>query len=970
MKTGEISTSSKNKETIPTDVVSLDVDNYQVREAEFAQQLNSLNNDLQDFKSSLVSMSASLEKTANSADLTAKEHYSRLLKNTMYQAVVIAIVIIIGLGVCLFHFFPNFVSILSLALSTVVVILTFVGFFVIAYSFINEEAGKGGAKGPLASGISSLFSVIQERSEKAKRVFRVASILSGNFQRILSTRDMLRDFRKFKDELKFSLGRYSLINEEIKTKIDNYNYIDTNSDREYTWLENIANTLSENCLFNDLRVPSEIIALPYLDFKQLSLKELKWKSIMGDPTKLSLFCKILINEGLVEFETIRHDEIRQKFLMLELNSIKTGFSLEAVRAETKKLDSLLFKIQNSLEIVSNKIEKFHFQGLELLGVPTSIESVKSYYVEKISSANGKKFEVVNILFLDQIDKLELSTFLNQMPIVRLEEIFSEMKALGILRSSLSDNLLANITRKAISYNHDLSLLKDVIASKEEIIDLSRTARNLLLNYGLECYEDDKIESIIVDSDKYSHIFNIKPKERAELYIELLKIMLFSESLNSNLSDTLHHENDKRLMVTSLLILLLNLRGSSPDRENVKELSSDKTLVNVLYLFQKRSTEGNQKKFGELLMNCVLQVQEGRLNEMDSNLSYKFGAVLSDTGRLTDYNFLLHFDVEANLNQFKKEMSQINENKILRDVITSILDRTWDVEEIKDMVLGNAISAYLLTKPQKTGMEESGTASVMTYLTDKKIAEIQRVAIEKYRPEDLGGIPPESLVMFRNAGTAMRIGVIPSGLSFEEFSDKFDNIITGYLAENGQNFPIHLTRISASESSFYLINSGGGGTDFEKQGILAKIKEIITTDKFIPLDYQLALFTSLRSKDKLTLKDSVNLLLEKDRTLLFEHLAKGQYDTLAKTCERKNLSVADFVGIFIRTYKLQKVSQLIRYIVDSDNKEGKSAIQKSISDQLIKILRDDNAVQYDLDIFSKQLADRIIEFSLAFKEFGT
>jgi hypothetical protein len=356
--------------------------------------------------------------------------------------------------------------------------------------------------------------------------------------------------------------------------------------------------------------------------------------------------------------------------------------------------------------------------------------------------------------------------------------------------------------------------------------------------------------------------------------------------------------------------------------------------------------------------------------MDSNLSYKFGAVLSDTGRLTDYNFLLHFDVEANLNQFKKEMSQINENKILRDVITSILDRTWDVEEIKDMVLGNAISAYLLTKPQKTGMEESGTASVMTYLTDKKIAEIQRVAIEKYRPEDLGGIPPESLVMFRNAGTAMRIGVIPSGLSFEEFSDKFDNIITGYLAENGQNFPIHLTRISASESSFYLINSGGGGTDFEKQGILAKIKEIITTDKFIPLDYQLALFTSLRSKDKLTLKDSVNLLLEKDRTLLFEHLAKGQYDTLAKTCERKNLSVADFVGIFIRTYKLQKVSQLIRYIVDSDNKEGKSAIQKSISDQLIKILRDDNAVQYDLDIFSKQLADRIIEFSLAFKEFGT
>ena len=727
--------------------------------------------------------------------------------------------------------------------------------------------------------------------------------------------------------------------------------------------------MSENFLFNNLRVPSEIIALPYLDFKQLSSKELKWNIIISDPTKLSLFCKILINGGLVKFETIRDDEIKQKFLMLELNSIKTGFSLEAVQAETKKLDSLLFKIQNSLEIVSNKIEEFHFKELESLGVPTSIESVRSYYVKKISSENGKTFEVINILFLDQIDKQGLSTFLNQMTIVKLEEIFSEMKALGILRSSLSDKLLANITTKAIPYNPDLSLLKDVIASKEEIIDLSRTARDLLFKYGLECYRDDKIESIIVDSDKYSHLFNIKPKERAELYIELLKIMLFSESLNSNISDKLPHENDKRLMVNSLVILALNLRGSSPDRENVKELSSDKTLVNVLYLFQKRSTEGNQKKFGELLMNCVLQVQEGRLNEVDSNLSYKFGAVLSDTGRITDYNFLLHFDVEANLNQFKKERSQINENKILRDVITSILDRTWDVEEIKDMVLGNAISAYLLTKPQKTGTEKSGTASVMTYLTDKRIAEIQRVAKEKYRPEDLGGNPPESLVMFRDAGTAMRIGVIPSGLSFEEFSDKFDNIITAYLEENGQNFPIHLTRISASESSFYLINSGGGGTDFEKQGILAKIKEIITTDKYIPLDYQLALFTSLRSKDKLTLKDSVNLLLEKDRTLLFEHIAKGQYDILERTCERKNLSVADFVGIFIKSYKLQKVSQLIRYIVDSVNKEERSVIQKSISAQLIEILGGANSAQYDLEMFSKQLAVNIIDFSLALREFG-
>ena len=964
-----MSTNSKKKKSNSTDVVPLDVDNYQVQEAEFAQQLNSLNIDLQDFESSLHSMSASLEKIANSADHSVKEHYRRLVKNTLFIALLIAIVIIICLEGYLFYFFLHIISIISLALSAVTVILTFVAFFVIAYSFINEETGKGDAKGSIASGIRSLFSVIQERSDKANRVFRIASILSGKFQRILSTRDILRDFGKFKDELKFSLERYSLINEEIKNRIDKCNYLDTNSDREYKWLENIANTLSENVLFNDLRVPSEIIALPYLDFKQLSPKELKWNIIISNPTKLSLFCKILINGGLVKFETIRDEEIKQKFLMLELNSIKTGFSLEAVQAETKKLDSLLFKIQNSLEIVSNKIGQFHFKGLESLGVPTSIESVKSYYVKKISSENGKTFEVINILFLDQIDKPALLTFLNQMTIVKLEEIFSEMKDLGILRSSLSDKLLANITTKAIPYNPDLSLLKDVIASKEEIIDLSRTASDLLFKYGLECYGDDKIESIIVESDKYSHLFNNKPKDRGELYIGLLKTMLFSESLNSNISDTLPHENDKRHMVNSIVILVLNLRGSSTDREVVKELSSDKTLVNVLYLFQKRSTEGNQKKFGDLLMNCVLQVQEGRLNEVDSNLSYKFGAVLSDTGRITDYNFLLHFDVEANLNQFKKEMSQINENKILRDVITSILDRTWDVEEIKDMVLGNAISAYLLTKPQKVGTEKSGTASVMTYLTDKRIAEIRRVAKERYSQEDLGGNPPESLVMFRDAGTAMRIGVIPSGLSFEEFSDKFDNIITAYLEENGQIFPIHLTRISASESSFYLINSGGGGTDFEKQGILAKIKEIITTDKYIPLDYQLALFTSLRSKDKLTLKDSVNLLLEKDRTLLFEPLAKGQYDTLAKTCERKNLSVADFVGIFIKSYKLQKVSQLIRYIVDSVNKEERPVIQKSISAQLIEILGDANSAQYDLEMLSKQLAINIIDFSLALKEFG-
>lgn len=970
LKTGEMNDNSKETKIIPNDLVPLDINNYQTEETKFGDQLNLLDNDLQDFELSLDSLSTSLQKTANSLDSKTKIRSRRLVIYTLCLGVALAVVIIFGFGGYVLYSLLHMISILSLALSTVSVILTLVGFLIIANFFINEEIGIGGEKGQLSSHISDLQSIISERSDKANKAIKIASILSGNFHRIIGIRDMLSDFNKFKDELKFSLTRYSLINENVKAKIDNFKYIEIVSDREYKWLEKIANILSEDSLFNNLKVPSEIIELSYLDFKQLSLKELKWKSILDDVTKLSSFCKILICGRLIEFETIEDDENKEKFMLSKLKAIKSGFSLEGVQTETKKLDSLLFKIENSLEVVSNKIEGFHFNGLESLGVPDSKEYITRYYIERVASENKMKSEVAYILFFDQFDNKDLSNFLNDKSNSELEEVFSEMKTIRIIRSSLSNSLLVSITRKVISYNHGLSLLKDVISSKEEVIDLSKTARELLSNYGLEFPDPEIIESKIVDSDDYSHIFNMKPKERLQLYIELLEVMLYSESLNSNIRNRLNHENDKRLMVTSLVVILLNLRGSTLDRESIKEISANNTLVNILYLFQKGSTERSQNKLGELLCDCVLLVQENALNEVDRNLSHKFGNLLSYTGRIPNYNYLLHFDVEANLKRFKEEMSEIKENQILRDVITSILDRAWGVEDIKDMVLGNAISAYLLTKPQKTGTEESGSDKVMTYLNDKNIDEIQIVAKRKYRQDDLKGIPPESLVMFRNAGIAMRIGVIPSELSFEEFSDMFDSIITEYLTEKGQKFPVHLTRISASESSLYLINSDGGGADFEKQGILAKIKEIVTTDKFISLNYQLALYSSLRSRNELTLKDSVNLLLEKDRTLLFEHIAKSEYESLSKICERKSLSVSDFVSKFLKSYELEKISQLIRYIVDSIDKKKKSKIRDSISKQIIGILSYENADEYKMNMFSKELADKIIDFSFALKEFGT
>jgi hypothetical protein len=226
-------------------------------------------------------------------------------------------------------------------------------------------------------------------------------------------------------------------------------------------------------------------------------------------------------------------------------------------------------------------------------------------------------------------------------------------------------------------------------------------------------------------------------------------------------------------------------------------------------------------------------------------------------------------------------------------------------------------------------------------------------------------------MFRNAGTAVRIGLVPPGLSFDKFAKLFDSVVSEYLNDYNQSLPMHLTRVSASESSFYL--TGAQYTDtssFENQGILSKIKELVTTEKYISTNYQLALFSSLKLKKEQTLKETVIILFEQNKSTIFEHLSKGIYDTLLKACADKKISLNEFVEKLLKSVGVNSISEFIGLINRKDNDKDRKNLQQRIRQSVSSNLASGKEIAYEITVLSSELTERMIAFSKAMREFGS
>ncbi len=968
-----MSSSAKNQESANESnepiLVDLPIDSYRNSELNFSKELNNVHIEVKNFADSIVTIKTEVKDAIKNADSSVQTSFSKIINYTIMIGIAAFITIIVVLeGYILFDVL-HAVSLLSALISAISSLFLIIGFFALSSIYIKIVLNKNGNEsGIVMSRLGSIIAFIEDMGIKAEGVTKIAYVLSGAFQRILDTRDKIKEFEEFKSGLKFALSKYDILDTNIEKEIDSFGYFETDSNRETVWIDELSKKLCTQFLIHELKVPANIINLIYLDYRNLSHKNTIWKEILKEDNTM-VFSKILESSNLVNMSSIKDKSKKQEFLELILKSFNDGYSLYDLTQSTARYDELIHKIERSLESVLVAIKSEIRLEQLFLEIPKSLSLVKEHYLKILSNQIHMSPDTTNFLFYNDFDKTKLTDIISTSNLKQVMQISEELVKYGLLKTRLSPNTIARVIKSYRDQSVDFSRLKDEISKKEELIEIVNFTLPILNDYGIETIGKDEVINSIIISNEYSEVVASTSYVRAQGYIQLLRRLAFTGELNKDIRELLILENEKVVYLSSLVAILLNLRGNLSGRDVNKELSSNSSLVNVLYLFQKRGTEGIQRDFGVLLADCVKKVISGDLNGIDGPLSYEFGAIFSDTGRITNYNFLIHSKVESTIEIFKKESTKIWENQLLRDIISSILNETWKVDDVRDMVLGNAVTAYMIVKPQKPS-EFRESSRLMSYIKESNIEEIRKIARDTVEPRDVVGTP-DSLIMFKDAGTAVRIGLVPPGLSFEKFVKLFDSVVSEYLHRYNQNLPMHLIRVSASESSFYL--TGAQYTDissFENQGVLSKIKDLITTEKYISTDYQLALYSSLKLEKKYTLKETIILLFEQNKSIIFQHLSKGIFDTLRKYCDEKNISLDGFVNKLLKSIRVSSIADFIVLINRTDNDKERKSLQQRISRAISVNLMVGKEEPYELKTLSSDLAEKLIEFSKALRDFGS
>lgn len=947
----------------------LPIDFYRRAESEFSESLNNVNIEVSNFADSLNTMTKEVKNAVRNADSNTRNSFSKIVKYTILIGIAAFLIMIVAFEGYFLYYSLHIVSLLSAIISAVSSIFLIIGFFALSSIYIESALkNRGNGAGIVMSRLGSILAILEDRGIKAKSVTKIAAVLSGTFDRILSTRDKIKEFEEFKSGVKFSFSKYNILNDNIEKEIDSFSYFESDSDMETVWIDALAEHLSNLYLVHELRIPPNILKLIYLDYRNLSKKNTVWKEIWKKDSDIEVFSKILAASNLTNMSSLKDQVQTQKFLQLILKSLNDGYSLTFLIQRTTLYNELVHRIKWSLESVLVAIKSQLKVDNLPLDVPESLSSVEEYYLTILALKIHMSKDSTKFLFYNDFNKDKLADLVNKNEI-EVIEVSDELVKLQLLKTKLPSEIIASIIKSHRERPLDFSALRDKIYMKEELIEIVRFSQPLLHDYGIETIGEEEVMNSIISSDEHDKLVAGNASDRVLGYAQLLERLAFTGKLNSKLRETLVHENEKGIYISSLTALMLNLRGNLSGRETNRELSSNPSLVEALYLFQKRTIDGNQRDFGILLADCVKKVLSGGISEIDGALVYKFGAILSDTGRITDYNFLLHSKVESSIEVFKRESAKIGENQLLREIISSILNKTWKVDDVRDMVLGNAVTAYMITRPQKP-KDFKENSQLMTYIQESRIEEMRRIARKNIDPREVEG-PPESLIMFRNAGTAVRIGLVPPGLSFDKFAKLFDSVVSEYLNDYNQSLPMHLTRVSASESSFYL--TGAQYTDtssFENQGILSKIKELVTTEKYISTNYQLALFSSLKLKKEQTLKETVIILFEQNKSTIFEHLSKGIYDTLLKACADKKISLNEFVEKLLKSVGVNSISEFIGLINRKDNDKDRKNLQQRIRQSVSSNLASGKEIAYEITVLSSDLTERMIAFSKAMREFGS
>ena len=474
-----------------------------------------------------------------------------------------------------------------------------------------------------------------------------------------------------------------------------------------------------------------------------------WRSIV-EQAKYEGFARLLVRSGVVR--SAADPEVAIARLTIVMQSTKERFSFRDVSTDFTKLEAEILRVRRSIVFCCNQysiqVDSATF-GLDY--VPTSTEHVEPEFVEKAAVQLLSDPTIFRLLYATSTGSLEAN------------ELFASIKKDQML-GQFSGFLLSHKLLPSTPFSENLPSLLSILASFDlrevsnafEYYDrLNALSRSLVVFV---------IENNLGDSSNLSfqEVVRVCPVNQ-KIPVEEGVIRLLSELVSPKLTAEKVPSVEQLDVVTASATLFLFIQNDPASGTLCKRVGFMKLGPRVLYEYAKLADEMGLTQIKPTILGAL----KAASSPLDNDRHYESFVTELMSGILhVKVTYLLSKQVAEikdlldNLERRGFEAERMAEN--LRASVNDTLEKQVDNDIVSDLLLRQVLSAYVITVP--------GTDPVISLVDDYMENAAKSLAEENDDPS------LRMLIMKKKGlGSWTRVGLVPFGMTFEEFSKRYEEV---------------------------------------------------------------------------------------------------------------------------------------------------------------------------------------------------
>jgi hypothetical protein len=704
-----------------------------------------------------------------------------------------------------------------------------------------------------------------------------------------------------------------------------------------------------------LSIPRDIFALMYYDNIRV-IEEVKtiWVAIKN-PEKTELLHKLvsfLIDYKVLDLPTAYSQDQLTTFIIRRLCFLK-DYSLLEVKTT---IANTFFEMENNKSLVLRAVEHY----LTSLEVQTSHE-ICSYLpqdyptlipiIEEVAEKTGIEKEIVELFYNCYIKKRvngesPFTTFRNSSKLVDLAKLLVDSKRIEIFGEEIEAEQ-SLITILGSQKDLDLPEIQFLVNKHSMLMTYNRQLANFLHDERLSATGALSFEVLFKTMSKVVN---------EETYKQLEKLMAHFVRANETTYKQYTSDQLYQLVLATLALFTWRIKDVTSDQA-VKKAAEHPIAYRIIYHYESvnevRIGE-NKVPLGEIFSNFV----EGKY--VDDELLAVFRHNLSNGIIISRKQELIDQSIQGVKQQLLK-MEEVREILIeCQDDFRTVLRTELSKDSITTLLNSSSIIAYIITTNNRS--------PVMTGVIDGIAEGTIKVNIDGFAEysssDDIILLSKDKVV----GGYYTRVGIVPLGMSFKEFSDRFEAMlfkakaeyIKGHSGDADKDYSVRLTRVIPSElASKRIIDPNG---ELKHPDLYEAIKELML-ENFLLDSVEFAISFS---GEEVGVKVKEMWTAAIDSSASIYKMIKSELAPITKKYEKLEFILEEKAvekGLKV-LYKREKLSSLAIAINNSKEEYSKAghAFAGEFIGQISQILREQGCIieTQDLEIISNSILSKLVK----------